>query len=114
VVDVGVGYGADVDQALAVIRDEAAQFGADTDWQHRLDGAPEVAGVQDLGDSAVTIRVLLRTQPGAQWDAGREFRRRVKRRLDHEGIEIPFPQRTVHVRYQGGPPQGDPFAGGAT
>ena len=70
----------------------------------RLDGMPDVIGVQSLGDNAVTIRVLLRTQPGDQWEAGREFRRRAKIRLDREGIEIPFPQRTVHVRHHGAVP----------
>jgi small conductance mechanosensitive channel len=101
VLDIGVGYGADVDQAIAVLRDEASRFGDDAAWRSRLDGMPEVVGVQSLGDSAVTIRVMLRTTPGSQWEVAREFRRRAKIRLDQEGIEIPFPQRTVHIRQQG-------------
>ena len=101
VIDVGVAYDTDVDKAIAVLRDEAARFGADEAWASRLDGAPEVVGVDALGDNAIVIRVLLRTQPGNQWEAGREFRLRVKRRLDAEHIEIPFPQRTVHVRHYG-------------
>ena len=32
VVDVGVGYEEDVDRALAVVRDEAAQFSTDQEW----------------------------------------------------------------------------------
>lgn len=112
VVDVGVGYDADVDQALSVIRDEAMKFAADPAWQRHFDGVPEVAGVQQLGDNAITIRVLFRTRPGSQWDTGREFRRRVKLRLDREGIDIPFPQRTVHVRYHGAPADRDPISGG--
>lgn len=99
VVDIGVGYGSDVDQALDVLRDEAERFGADPAWKVKLDGDPEVVGVQMLADSAVTIRVMIRTQPGLQWEVAREFRRRAKKRLDREGIEIPFPQRTVHVRH---------------
>ena len=47
------------------------------------------------------IRTILRTLPGEQWAAAREFRRRLKARLDKEGIEIPYPQRMVHVRPQG-------------
>jgi len=98
VVDVGVAYGTDVDHVLGVFRDEALRFAADADWRSKFDGEPEVAGVNALGDSAVTIRTLLRTQPGQQWAVGREFRRRIKNRLDREGIEIPVPQRAVHVR----------------
>lgn len=99
VVDIGVGYGSDIDQALDILRDEARRFGEDPAWRTRLDGDPEVVGVQLLGDSAVTLRVMIRTQPGMQWEVAREFRRRAKKRLDREGIEIPFPQRTVHVRH---------------
>ncbi len=98
VVDIGVAYGTPVDRALKVFEDEAARFAADPAWVGYFDGPPEVQGIQDLGDSAVVIRTRIRTVPGEQWAAAREFRRRLKNRLDREGIEIPFPQRTVHVR----------------
>lgn len=101
VVDVSIGYDADVDAALEIIRDEAAKLGADTVHGGKFDAPPEVVGVQSLGDNAVTIRVMLRTQPGMQWEVAREFRRRIKVRLDHEGIDIPYPQRTVHVKHSG-------------
>jgi small conductance mechanosensitive channel len=99
VIDVGVSYEADLDQALVVFRDEAGRFTADPKWAARFQGAPEVAGVEQLGEHAVIIRTLFRTVPGVQWEVAREFRRRIKNRLDAEGIEIPFPQRTVHVRH---------------
>jgi small-conductance mechanosensitive channel len=98
VVEIGVAYGTEVDRALAVFRDEAAALAADPAWRYRFDGEPEVVGVDALADSAVVIRTHLRTVAGSQWAVAREFRRRIKNRLDHEGIEIPFPQRTVHLR----------------
>lgn len=97
VVDIGIGYAADLDRALRVVADEAARFGSDPEWASRLDGPLEVPGVEQLGDNAVVIRVLIKTIAGSQWAAAREFRRRMKLRLDAEGIEIPFPQRRVHV-----------------
>jgi small conductance mechanosensitive channel len=97
VVDVGVAYGEDVNRALGVVRDEAAQFSTDGDWTTQLDGPVEVPGVEELGDNAIVIRSLIRTQPGSQWNAAREYRRRLKVRFDREQIEIPFPQRTVHI-----------------
>src|SRR5688500_4610022 len=66
VVDIGVAYDEDVDHALAVVRDEAAQFTTDKIWGPQLDGPVEVPGVESLGDSAVVIRTLIRTQPGSQ------------------------------------------------
>jgi small-conductance mechanosensitive channel len=101
VVDVSIGYDADVDAALEIIRDEAAKLGGDPVYGGKFDAPPEVIGVQSLGDNAVAIRVMLRTQPGMQWDVAREFRRRIKVRLDHEGIDIPYPQRMVHVKHSG-------------
>jgi len=99
VVDVGVSYQTDVDQALGVFRSEAEAVAADPEWEAHLDGSPEVVGVESLADSAVVIRTVIRTAPGSQWMVAREFRRRIKNRLDQEGIEIPFPQRTLHVRH---------------
>ena len=107
VVDIGVSYDEDVDRALAVVRDEAAQFSSDKAWSSQLDGAVEVPGIEALADSAVQIRTLIRTQPGSQWNAAREFRRRLKNRFDREGIEIPFPQRKVRVKVEGIVPSQD-------
>jgi small conductance mechanosensitive channel len=98
VVEVGVAYGTDVDRAMDVLRDEIAALARDEEWAPMLDGQPEVWGVEALGDSAVTIRIVARTRPGQQWAVARELRRRIKNRFDHEAIEIPFPQRSVHVR----------------
>jgi small conductance mechanosensitive channel len=101
VIDVGVAYHHDIDRALAVVRDEASQFSADRVWSVQLDGPIEVLGVESFGDSAVIIRTLVKTQPGSQWNAGREFRRRLKTRFDREGIEIPFPHREVYLTVKG-------------
>jgi small conductance mechanosensitive channel len=98
VVDVGVSYETPLDLALEVFRDEAARFAVDPQWGPRLDGGPEVQGVQDLAENGVVIRTRLKTLPGDQWEAGREFRRRIKNRLDREGIRIPYPQRAVHIQ----------------
>lgn len=93
--EVGVAYETDLDHALEVFRSEAASFAADPRWGLELDGAPEVPGVERFEDSAIVIRTLLRTQPGRHWDVAREYRRRLKARLDAAGITIPFPQRVV-------------------
>ncbi len=94
VVDVGVAYKEDVDRVLEVIRDEAERFYRG--WREKFtDDPPQVLGVNELGDSAVVIRVLFTTQPKEQWGVAREFNRRIKKRFDEEGIEIPFPQRSV-------------------
>ncbi len=57
----------------------------------------ELIGVDDFADSAVIIKARLKTQPIKQWTVGREYRRRLKRAFNARRIEIPFPQRTLHM-----------------
>jgi small-conductance mechanosensitive channel len=102
VVDISVPFTEDVDRALSVVRDEAAQFSTDRIWGLQLNGPIEVLGVESMTDNAVVIRTLLKTQPGSQWNVAREFRRRLVIRFSHEAIESPFQQRRVHVTIKGG------------
>ena len=46
-------------------------------------------GVNALGHSLVVIRTLLSTDPEQRWAVKREFLRRLKNRLDEEGIRVP-------------------------
>ncbi len=112
VVDIAVGYDSNLDRALDVVRDELASFRRDPAWAARLEGTSEVLGVDKLGDSGLTIRTLVRTVAGFQWEAAREFQRRLKNRLDAEGIEIPTPQRIVHPRHHGSRGDSDPLGPG--
>jgi small conductance mechanosensitive channel len=54
--------------------------------------------VEALGESQVTLRLLLKTVPSKQWDVARELRRRIKNRFDREKIAIPYPHRVVVTR----------------
>ena len=104
VVDIAIPYTEDVDRIIGVVRDEAAQFSTDPAWGLQLDGPVEVLGVEELRDSSVVIRTLLKTQPGSQWNVAREFRRKLKNRFDREAVETPFQQRRVNVTIKGGSP----------
>lgn len=88
VVDVTVAYESDLDRALAVFREEASAFASDPVFARLLDGPPEVLGVQQLAERGVTIRTLLRTHPGKQWEVARGFRFRILERLGRERIAI--------------------------
>jgi small conductance mechanosensitive channel len=57
----------------------------------------EIFGVDAFEDSAVIIKVRLKTLPLQQWTVGREYRRRLKKAFDAEGIEIPFPHRAIYM-----------------
>jgi moderate conductance mechanosensitive channel len=81
---------------MEIMRAIGREFWNDPDWQPLLTEEPTVPGIESFGDSAVNIRMAATTLPLKQWDVARELRRRLKRRFDQEGIEIPFPHRTVY------------------
>jgi len=94
--DVGVAYKENVDRVIAVLKEVGEEMGADPEWQSFLLDPAEVPGVQLLGESGVQVRIFFKTQPDQKWNVTRELRRRIKNRFDVEGIEIPFPHRTVY------------------
>ncbi len=97
-VDVGVGYGVDLDKALATMREVGDALRADAQWQARILEEIEILGVERLDNSAVVLRCRLKVAPAIeQWNVKREFLRRLKSAFDQRGIEIPFPQLTVHM-----------------
>lgn len=98
VVDVGVGYGEDLARVRRVLTELAHDLWQDEDFEGVIIEEPEVTGVEALAPESVTLRVLLKTAPLQQWAVARELRQRIKARFDHEGIEIPLPQRVVWHR----------------
>jgi len=65
--------------------------------------------VDRFEESAVIIKARIKTPPIQQWRVGRELNRRFKKRFDELGIEIPVPQRTIHI--SGALPQEPPKHG---
>lgn len=99
--DMEVAYDTDIEHAMAVMKREL-----DAAWQDSTDVAtiieePEVQGVQSFGPNAVVIRAVVKTDPAEQWAVARVIRARLKKAFDDEGIEIPFPQRTVWLKQTG-------------
>jgi small-conductance mechanosensitive channel len=44
----------------------------------------------------VIIKARIKTIPIKQWFVGREMNRRIKKRFDELGIEIPFPHQSLY------------------
>ena len=96
VFDVGVAYREDTDHVTAVLQDIGRELREDRDYGPLIVEDFEVLGVDAFADSAVVIKARIKTKPIKQWTVGREFNRRMKKRFDQEGIEIPFPHQTVY------------------
>ncbi|MGF1536695.1 MAG: mechanosensitive ion channel family protein [Elainellaceae cyanobacterium] len=93
-----VSYKANIDELLEITHGIGQEMMSAGEWQELILEEPSVLGVEDFGDSAIIIRVWIKTQPMKQWDVAREYRRRFKlamQDLDH--TSIPFPQRDIHL-----------------
>lgn len=92
VVELGISYEADLDQAIEVLRKVSKEA---AEKLPAIVEAPVVQGVIALRDFDVLIRVVARTVAGEQWATERELRKILKRALDDHGIEIPYPKRVI-------------------
>jgi len=96
VFDVGIAYRENVDDVIEVLRELGAEMEADEYYGKLINKPIEIMGLDKFADSAVIVRARLTTKPIKQWEVGREFNRRMKRRFDELGIEIPFPHQTIY------------------
>lgn len=95
-IEVGVAYREDTDEALNVMRDVGREMRGDPEWEWRILDELEIVGVERWDDSAVILRSRIRVVGIQQWNVRREFLRRLKKAYDARGIEIPFPHLTIY------------------
>lgn len=107
IIDFDIDYRADHERAGEIIKETADRVWQDPEAPVRILEEPALWGVESLGDSSVVIRLAVKCAPAEQWKLSRMLRGEVKKALDAEGIEIPFPQHTVWVH---GVPAGDELA----
>ena len=93
-----VSYDADVDFVLEVIEALAQKMYRDPQWQEQILEAPEILGIDRISHQGILIRLIIKTQPLQQWQVGREFRLRLKKAFDEQGIEIGIPRQIeMHI-----------------
>lgn len=94
-IDAGVAYRERYGDVVQALQDVAVSLRRDDFWGQDIAGDLEVFGMNNLGDSAVEIRVRIKTRPMRQFAVRRVFLENMKRVFDERGIEIPFPHRTI-------------------
>jgi small conductance mechanosensitive channel len=97
VVDVGVAYRENVEQALAVMRRVGDELRADPVFGAKIVDDIEMVGVEAWAASAITLRCRFKVTPIEQWNVRREYLKRLKAAFDIAGIEIPFPHLTLYA-----------------
>lgn len=88
---VGIGYGEDMDKAIAVVRRLA-----EADERVLADPEPFVV-IGELADSSVNLVIRLWCKSADYWPLKFAMTKAIKEAFDAEGISIPFPQRDVHL-----------------
>jgi moderate conductance mechanosensitive channel len=96
VFDIGVAYKEDTDRVVEVVKGIADELMKEDEFQRIILEPLEVLGLDKFGDSAVIIKARFKTAPIKQWTVGREMNRRIKKKFDEVGIEIPFPHTSIY------------------
>ncbi len=96
VFDVSIAYKEDPERVMGLLRQIGAEIAEEPEWKTLITVPLDVLGVDRFADSAVVIKMRIQTEPGKQWMVGREINLRIKKTFDREGVEIPFPHRTVY------------------
>ncbi len=94
--NIGVAYKENVNDVWRLLDEICQEFKNDPAWGSELLTTPSVVRVDNLGDSAVELKIMGDVKPGQQWALTGELRKRIKNRLDQENIEIPWPDQMVY------------------
>lgn len=96
IVEVGIAYEEDISRALEILNQLCEEIYQE---KHELfKEQPEVLGVMELGDSAITIRLISDTDSNSKFAAERIMRKRIKDEFDRKGIEIPYNKTVVFTK----------------
>lgn len=87
----GISYGASIAQATEIAKRVMSE-----DPRVLAEPAPNVV-VRGWGDSSIDIFALPWVDPKDYWGVYFDMHRKLKEAFDEAGIEIPFPQRVVHM-----------------
>lgn len=98
--EVGVSYATDLQRASEVIEQTARSLAEEEQWKEHIQKAPEVKGVQSLGDDAVMLAVDTEIKPVQRRGFERALWQRLKEALDEADMEMPNRQLDVWMRGQ--------------
>lgn len=99
-IPVGVDYASDPETVERILVEEAVKAAGSGEIPGLLaEPPPFVRFIPGFGDSSLDFTLICQVSEFVdQYLAQHELRKRIFRRFREEGIEIPFPQRTVHLK----------------
>ena len=101
-IPIGVSYDSDPEEVERILLEEATKGAADIPGL-LAEPAPFVRFIPGFGESSLDFTLICQVREFTdQYLAQHELRKRIFRRFRQAGVEIPFPQRTVHLRTERG------------
>jgi moderate conductance mechanosensitive channel len=89
-VDVPLGYGANVNRATELIGTVAREVASSEPTAKDVLEPPEVLGVEKVTMEGITVRLTVKVRPGRQWAVQRVLRARIMAAAEEEGLEPPL------------------------
>lgn len=99
-IDMGISYDSDIDLAREIMQDEVSKhpYFEDGRTEEQIENGDPLVPVRviSLGDFSVNLRAWsTASDPARAFVMGTDLFESIKKRFDKEGIEIPFPYRTI-------------------
>ncbi|MDW0110027.1 mechanosensitive ion channel family protein [Sporosarcina aquimarina] len=95
-VDIGISYSNDVDQAISVLERVCEVFQSD----ERFKDGPNAIGVQSIDRTDVILRVIGQVENGLQWECERDLLKAIKTAFDAANIELPLNYQVIQEQPQ--------------
>ena len=90
IMELGVGYGSDIEHVKSVINEVGEAMYADEEWWSKLTEKPSFVGVTRFGESDIGVRVWVKTKTFQNWAVERELNLRSRRHLKPPGSKSHF------------------------
>ena len=104
--DLALSYETDIDHAEELIKGFLGKLPRER--YSEVIGVPEVLGVQSMEPSRILLRIAAETEPVANFNVGRKLRQDLKKFMDLNGIEMPYPRMVIREEHK----EGDSYDGG--
>ncbi|QIK85659.1 mechanosensitive ion channel family protein [Erysipelothrix sp. HDW6B] len=92
-VDIPMPYEMSTDSIISTLQDIVAPM----NYEGALTPV-EVIGIVDFAQSAIKVRVSVKTEAGKNYEIERRMRKDIKNALDEKGIAMPYNTQTVHLK----------------
>jgi small conductance mechanosensitive channel len=113
-IDVVLPYDADISAVSDVMQEVADTIQADSEWSTKITERAEIWGIQEFDPDGVHVRMVIKTEPAAQFGVLRELRARMKDTFDERGISFAYAGSPTQVVLTQTPPPKPPPPTAAT